>query len=112
MGWTRRKKRQSEREQADEANRATKKQVDSWFRKILKSGEQWADDKHRQQVMQAEYDRRFDFMEICGVGQYEDIDWDNPHVKITKLTCDPVNLRFFANPKLRYKVYEKMDPET
>lgn len=112
MGWTRKKRRQSEQEMADEANRTTKKEVDGWFKRVLDRGSEWADEKHRQVVNQAVYDRRFDFMEICGVGEYEAIDWENPHVKILKLACDPVNMRLFANPKLRSKVYDKMDPET
>lgn len=112
MGWMRKQKRKAEQEQAEEANKATKKEVDGWFRKLCDSAEEYADEKHRKQVMMAEYDRRFDFMEICGVGEYEQIDWDNPHVKILKLTCDPVNMRYFANPKYRHKVYEKMDADT
>lgn len=112
MGWMRKQKRKAEQEQADEANKATKKEVDGWFRKLCDSAEEYADEQHRKIVLKAVYDMRFDFMEICGVGEYEQIDWDDPHVKILKLTCDPVNMRYFTNPKYRQKVYDKMDPDT
>ena len=112
MGWIRKQKRKADQEAAEDANKATKKEVDGWFRKLVDSAEEYADEKHRKMVLKAIYDCRFDFMEICGVGEYSQIDWDNPHVKILKLTCDPVNMRYFTNPKYRYKVYEKMDENT
>lgn len=112
MGWIRKQKRKSDQETAEEANKATKKQVDSWFRKLCDKGEEFADEQHERMVTKAVYDMRFDFMEICGVGEWSEIDWENPHVKILKLTCDPVNMRYFTNPKYRHKVYEKMDADT
>lgn len=104
--------RTSEKEQARETQKETNKKISGWVRKILDKGTEWADEQHEKTVMQAEASRYMDFMEICGVSDPADIDWDNPHVKIVKLTCDPVNIRFLANPKQRYRVYEKMDPET
>jgi len=71
MGWMRKQKRKAEQEQAEEANKATKKEVDGWFRKLCDSAEEYADEQHRKMVLKATYDMRFDFMEICGVGEYE-----------------------------------------
>lgn len=107
--------RKMQREEKKEAQKAAKKanrNVTKWLKGVLDKGTQFADEKHKEAVAMAKANRMNDFMELCGVNRYEDIDWENPHVKILCLGCDPVNVRFFTNPKLRQRVYDKMDPET
>lgn len=112
MGIMRKMKRNEEKEQADQISKETKKNVGEWVRKVIQSGKDYADDKHREHVAQAQYRIQSDLMEVCGVGEPSQIDYDNPHVKILLLNCDPVNQRLLVNPKLRHIVYEKMDAET
>lgn len=107
-----RKYTNDERKQAKEANKQTKKQVDSWFKAKLQKGQEYADAKHAEAVAMIRANRMYDFCEMCGVGDPANIDYDNPHVKINWLLCDPVNLRMVTNPKHRQKFYDLLDEET
>lgn len=104
-------KKEQEKEYKEEGKKANKR-VTEWFRGVMKSGREFADEKHEEAVALARANRINDFMEICGVGEPSQIDYDNPHVRILWLECDPVNMRMLTNPKLRHIVYEKMDAET
>lgn len=112
MGIIRRMKRSAEQLQADELQHETRRYVNGWLREILRKGGEYADDKHREHVAAARARILPDLMEICGVGEPSQVDYDNPHVKILMLNCDPVNQMMLKNPRLRHTVYEKMDPET
>ena len=101
-----------QKEQADEAQKETNRLVSGWLRKCIESGQEWADEKHRQHVALARSQITNDLMEICEVGDPANIDYNNPHVKIQLLMCDPVNQRLAHNPKLRQRLYDKMDDET
>lgn len=107
-----RKYTNSEKEQAREANKKTKKQIDTWFKMKLQKGQEFADAKHAEAVAMIRANRMNDFMEMCGVGEPADIDYDNPHVKINWLLCDPVNIRLVTNHKLRPKFYALLDEKT
>lgn len=107
-----RKYTKDETEQARQANKVTKKQIDTWFRNKLQKGQEYADAKHAEAVAMIRANRMYDFMEMCGVGEPEQIDYDNPHVKINWLLCDPVNLRMVTNPKHRDKFYAMLDEAT
>lgn len=107
-----RSERKKEKEQADEVQKETTRLINGWFRKCMQSGQEWADEKHKEHVAAARANIRFDLMEMCGVGQPEDIDYDNPHVKIAWMMADPVNQRLAHNPRLREKLYAKMDEPT
>jgi len=107
--------RKMQREEQKEAKKAAKKansRISQWLKGVLDKGTQFADEKHKEAVALAKANRMQDFMEICQVNRPEDIDWDDPHIKILCLECDPVNMRCLANPKLRQRVYDMMDAET
>lgn len=101
-----------EKEEIKKAQKETNRLVSGWLKKKLEYGNQWNDEKYKEYVALARASRQQDFMEICGVGDPANIDYDNPHVKILWLMCDPVNQRFAHNPKLRDRLYEQMDAET
>lgn len=102
----------SEKETAAEAEKETRRLITGWFKKCMQTGQEWADEKHREHTAAARAQLQPDLMEICGVGDPANIDYDNPHVKILWLMADPVNQRLAHNPKLREKLYDKMDDET
>lgn len=112
MGIIRKMKRTAEQEEAARVERESKKQFGQWFREVLKSGRDFADDKHREFVAGARAKILPDLMEICGVAEPSQIDYDNPHVKILLLNCDPVNQMMLKNFRTRQKVYNKMDEDT
>ena len=111
MSITGKMRREQEKEYKEEGKEANRR-VTGWFKKVMESGRDYADEQHEKVVAMARANRLNDFMEICGVGEPSQIDYDNPHVKILWLECDPVNVRMLTNPKYRQKVYDKMDPET
>lgn len=111
MSITGKMKREQEKEYKEEGKEANRR-VTGWFKKVIESGREYADEKHEQTVNMARADRLYDFMEICGVGEPSQIDYNNPHVKILWLECDPVIMRMLTNPKYRQKVYDMMDEET
>lgn len=61
--------------------------------------------------VRAKYINRW--MELSGVDRPEEIDYNEPHVAIEWLLCDPVNLKLIRsrNPKDRQRVYDLMTPE-
>lgn len=101
-----------EKELADEVQKEQTRLINGWFRKVLQTGEEWADEQHEKHVTMARANSQGLMMEACGVSDPANIDYDNPHVKIIWLMCDPVNQRLAHNPKLRTKLYDKMDEET
>lgn len=107
-----RSERKAEKEQADQVEKETKRLIGRWFAKCIKTGQEWADEKHKEHVAMARANLQPDLMEICGVGDPANIDYDNPHVKLELLMADPVNQRLAHNPRFRDRLYEKMDPET
>lgn len=52
-----------------------------------------------------------DWMEICGVTRVEDIDYDNPHVHIQWLLCDPYWQRAIKKPKGKAEFFEQLTEE-
>ena len=51
--------------------------------------------------------------EYCGVDNPNDIDYNEPHVAIEWLLCDPVNIKLIRSKKKEDKqiVYDQMTPE-
>lgn len=107
-----RNSRTNEKKQAEEAQRTAHRSISEWVRGVLDRGTEFADQKHEEAVALARHNRMNDFMEMCGVGEPELIDYENPHVRINWLMCDPVNVRLVQNPKTRDRVYAQMDPAT
>ena len=49
------------------------------------------------------------WMQVCGVTEVEDIDYDNPFVKIEWLLCDPAWLHAIKSEKGREEFLERLD---
>ena len=107
-----RKYTRDEKLQADQVNKSTRKLFRTWFKNKLEKGEEYADAKHAEYVAMVRASRMHDFMEMCGVGEPEQIDYDNPHVRINWLLCDPTNIMAVVNPKSRHRFYELLDEKT
>jgi len=107
-----RKEQREQKKQADRAGKQANRTITGWVNGVLDKGTAFVDQKHDEAVALARYNRQQDFMEMCGVGEPSEIDYDNPHVRINWLLCDPVNVRLAQNPKLRYRFYEQMDEAT
>lgn len=103
---------ETEKDRVEKQQKETERMISGWFQKCIRTGQEWADEKHKEHVASARAQLYPDFMEACGVTRVEDIDYDNPHVKIGWLLADPVNQRLAHNPRLRQRFYDKMDEAT
>lgn len=103
---------QIQAEQVEEANKENKKRMAAWERILDKKRElgerfyDFADERHRDMTAAARLSRMDDFREICGS---ENIDYDNPHVRIIWIFCDPILNRWVTNPRKRDRVYEQLN---
>lgn len=99
-------------EQVEEANKENKKRMAAWERILDKKRElgeklyDFADEKHSEMVASVRLSRMDDFREICGS---EEIDYDNPHVRILWIFCDPMLNRWVTNPRKRDTVYDELN---
>ena len=103
---------QLQKEQVEEANKENKKRMGAWERILDRKralGDKlydFADERHRDMVASVRLSRMDDFREICGS---EEIDYDNPHVRILWIFCDPMMNRWVTNPRKRDRVYEELN---
>ena len=99
-------------EQGEEAAKENKKRMTAWERILdakYRLGERlydFADERHRDMVASVRLSRTDDFREICGS---EEVDYDNPHVRILWIMCDPMMERWITNPRKRDRVYAEFD---
>lgn len=80
---------------------------------IKKFSKDKIDDLHDNVSLQVRAKFLDDWCEICGVDDPKDIDYNEPHVAIEFLLCDPVNIKLLRSKRIEDKqmVYSQMTEE-
>ena len=87
------------------------KKVKRKVKDFQNSSKEKIDMQHEKVVYQVRQNYIVRWCEICGTDNPAEIDYNEPHVFIEHLLCDPVNLHKLRDKKTRHEIYEMMPPE-
>lgn len=93
-----------------ESERLTKK-IKRKLKDFQNASNDKINDQHEKVVFQVRANYLQRWCEICGTDNPAEIDYNEPHVFIEHLLCDPVNMHKLRNAKTRQEVYDLMPPE-